>query len=148
MKLPVLSDYTATKYRHFDNSMDFYNSPAPYTHFGSIILQVDEAHRAVCGGAQGPGALGRLLKIHDFFDSPSYSLRACSRLVLVLQETCLRMPNHALKILFGSKNSKLDSPILKIRPQAAKTCNFAKFAMFRTCFFATGAIIPSLTQDP
>ena len=82
------------------NPMDFYNSPAPYTRFGSIILQVDEAHRAVCGGAQGPGALGRLLKIHDFFEWRNYSLRECPRLVSVLQETCLRMPNHASNFLF------------------------------------------------
>ena len=78
--------------------MDFYNSPAPYTHFGSIILQVDEAHKAGCGGAQASGVLGRLPKIHDFFDWRTYSLRACSRLVLVLQETCSRMVYHVYKI--------------------------------------------------
>ena len=148
MKLPVLSDYTATKYRHFDNSMDFYNSPAPYTHFGSIILQVDEAHRAVCGGAQDPGALGRLLKIHDFFDFPSYSLRACSRLVLVLQETCLPMPNQAYNFLFRRKKSKLESSTPQIWPPSGQNTSFRQIRDVQNIFFATGAIIPSCTQDP
>ena len=48
--------------------MDFCNSTTSYTRFGGIFLQVDVAHRAVCGGAQAFGVLGEVVKLHDFFD--------------------------------------------------------------------------------
>ena len=71
----------------FNYPMHFCNFTASHAYFGGIILQVDVAHTAVCGGAQAFGVLGEVLKLHDFFDCRNYSLRACSRLVLVLQET-------------------------------------------------------------
>ena len=62
--------------------MAFCNSPASYARFGGIILQVDVAHRAGCGGAQAFGVLGEVLKLHDFLDSLALFLRKSSGLNL------------------------------------------------------------------
>ena len=62
--------------------MDFRNSTASYARFGGIILQVDVAHGAGCGG-QAFGVLGEVLKLHDFLICHSLGLREYSRLVLV-----------------------------------------------------------------
>ena len=118
----------------FNYSMDFRYSTASHARFGGIMLHVHPAHTAGCGGAQACRALGEVLKTHDFFYCRSYSLRACSRLVLVLQETCLRMPNQAYKIVFCHTNCKLDSSTPENSLQAAKTWKFAKFMMFRIFF--------------
>ena len=59
--------------------MDFRNSTASYTRFGGIILQVDVAHSAGCGGAQGFGVLGEVLKLHDFLDCLALFLRKSFR---------------------------------------------------------------------
>ena len=50
----------------FNYPMHFCNFTASHAYFGGIILQVDVAHTAVCGGAQAFGVLGEVLKFHDF----------------------------------------------------------------------------------
>ena len=62
--------------------MDFCNATASYTHFGSIFIQVNVAHSAVCGGAHAFGVLGEVLKFHDFLDSLTLFLRKSSGLNL------------------------------------------------------------------
>ena len=63
--------------------MDFRNSTASHARFGGIILQVDVAHRAGCGGAQAFGVLGEVVKLYDFLICHSLGLREYSRQVLV-----------------------------------------------------------------
>ena len=61
---------------------DFRNSNTSHVRFGSILLQVDVAHRAVCGGAQAPSAPGEVLKMHDFLIWWTLFLCKCSGLDL------------------------------------------------------------------
>ena len=90
----------------FNYSMDFRYFAASHARFGGIVLQVDPAHTAGCGGAQACSALGEVLKMYVFFVCASRFLRKSSGFDLVSQGTCLPALYHSTKIELRCTNFK------------------------------------------